>query len=155
MWGFEHTAMMTVAAAFSWWLFHSRNYSWAMAVFLSQIPFWGGLAAYMLTGTSDPASVNAILNIFAAGIFIELATRLQQSGKGGIVHVWLCLVFTLACTLDVMHLIVPLPFYFIAQEALHYVALLVIGGRAYVQRYDGYRRYRRNIRGSDEGGSLV
>lgn len=155
MWGVEHTAMLAAFAAFLWWLLHHENYSWSVAALLSQIPFWGGFLAYIVTGDKDPASVNIILNIFAAGLFIEMAGRLQERGKGGIVHAWLCLVFILACTLDVIHLILPVPFYTLAQEVLHYVALVVIGGRAYVQRYDGYRRHRRDTRGSNKGGTLV
>lgn len=134
--------MGAVFAALSGYLAYRRNWLWLWAAALSQVPFWAGLAAFLVQGESAPVVINAIFNVMVAGCFATIAERLQAKGKGGIVHIWLCVLFLLMSSLDVIQIVAPFELYVVAQEALHYGALLVIGGRAYVKRIDGNRDHR-------------
>lgn len=139
MWGVEHTIMAMAFAGLSAYLIWRRNWIWLAAAAISQVPFWAGLGAYLIEGDRSPVVANAVFNVMVAGCFATIAERLQERGRGGIVHIWLCVLFLLMCSLDVIQIVAPFSLYVIAQEALHYVALLVIGGRAYVRRIDGNR----------------
>ena len=81
--------------------------SWFIAAAVSQVPFWGGSIAYFATGNATPVEVNITLNLIVAGILIDHADRLQKSGRGGIIHVWLCLIFVLSGALDVLQFASP------------------------------------------------
>lgn len=142
MWWIEHAIMGVVFLGLGGYLAIRRNWIWLTAAALSQIPFWAGLGAFLIEGQSAPVVINAIFNVMIAGCFAHIAERLQAQRKGGIVHIWLCVLFLLMCSLDVIQIVAPFDLYVIAQEALHYVALLVIGGRAYVKRIDGNHRDR-------------
>jgi hypothetical protein len=74
------------------------------------------------------------LNICVAGAFATFAEWLQSKGRGGIVPIWLCVMFLIMASLDVVFLLTPFPSYFVTQEFLHYVALITIGARTYVRR---------------------
>ena len=139
------------ALFFAW----GRNWSWLGAAALSQVPFWSGLVAYVAAGDKDPAGLNLALNMMAAGIFIHWGDKLQYAGRGGVVHVWLCIIFMAACTLDILQVVYPVSFYVLLQEGVHYLALITIGGRAYVRGRDGNRRNNRGAFDSKEGGGLV
>lgn len=155
MWGIEHTAMATTAGCFALWLTVKVNWSWLGAALLSQVPFWLGSAYYWHTGDKTPLNVNLALNLLVASAFVGWGTRLQSNGRGGIVHIWVCLIFLLACSIDVLQVVYPVPFYMLAQEAVHYMALIAIGGRAYVRGLDGRQRHHRNLSGSGKSGWLV
>ncbi len=155
MWGVEHTAMAIVAGGLCLWFAARRNWSWLGAALLSQVPFWCGTSVYWISGNDAPANVNMALNLIVAGAFSSWAHRLQESGLGGIVHIWVCLVFLGACSLDVVQSIAPFSWYIVGQEAAHYLALIVIGGRAYVRGLDGVHRDLRDSRNSPQGGRLV
>ncbi len=142
MWWAEHAVMGAVFLCLGGYLSIRRNWIWLTAAALSQVPFWAGMGAFLIEGDSAPVVINAIFNVMVAGCFATIAERLQGKGKGGIVHIWLCVLFLLMCSLDVIQIIAPFDLYVIAQEALHYVALMVIGGRAYVKRIDGNHRNR-------------
>ncbi|MDC0657038.1 hypothetical protein N6L27_03410 [Leisingera sp. SS27] len=147
--------MAVVAGCFCLWFACRRNWSWFGAALLSQAPFWGGTLAFLVTGNLTPVNVNLALNLAVAAIFIDWAQRLQKRNSGGIVHVWICLIFLGASTMDVMQVLAPASWYMTAQEAAHYLALIAIGGRAYVRGIDGAHRNLRDSRNSSQGGKLV
>lgn len=151
MWWAEHAAMGLVFAGLSAYLAYKGRWIWLCAAALSQLPFWAGLVAFLVEGEAAPVVINAIFNVMVAGCFATIAERLQADGRGGIVHIWLCVLFLLMCSLDLIQIIAPFKFYIEAQEALHYGALLVIGGRAYVKRIDGSSNHR--LHSSDTGES--
>lgn len=155
MWGPEHTVMLVIFTALGAYLASRRNWVWLTAAALSQVPFWAGLGAYLIDGDNAPAVTNSIFNVMVAGVFATIAERLQARGKGGIVHIWLCVLFLLVCSLDVIQIIEPFDLYVIAQEALHYVALVVIWGRAYVRRIDGNHRDRLHTSDTDKSEDLA
>lgn len=142
-------------ACFALWFLWKRNYSWLGAVVISQVPFWFGLTAFMVTGEREPASLNLAANLMVAGAFIHLGEMLRASGRGGVVHVWLCLLFLVAATIDILQVVYPIPIYVLSQEIMHYLALMIIGGRAYVRVLDGNRRNSRSTFNSGKGGGLV
>lgn len=155
MWGVEHTAMAISASCFVLWFIAKANWSWLGAALLSQFPFWGGFAYSWMNADDAPVNINLSLNLMVAGAFVWWAEWLQKQDRGGIVHIWVCLVFTMACSVDVLQVMSPVSFYQIAQGAVHYMALFVIGGRAYVRGIDGNHRHNRNLRGSGKSGGLV
>lgn len=155
MWWAEHAVMATVFGGFALWFLWNRNYSWLGAAALSQVPFWGGMLAFMATSDTNPVGVNLALNLMVAGIFIEWGHKLQIAGRGGVVHVWLCSVFLIACTLDILQVVYSFPNYVLLQEVIHYLALITIGGRAYVRGFDGNRRHSRDTFDPKAGGGLV
>lgn len=155
MWGVEHTAMAIVAGCFAIFFMWTGNRSWLGAALLSQVPFWGGSAVYWITGDTTPVEINLALNLTVAATFIEWGHRLQSQNRGGVVHVWLSIIFLFAVSLDVIQLLHESYFYMQSQELLHYLALVTIGGRAYVVRIDGSRRYLRNRADSKKSGRLV
>ena len=155
MWGLEHTVMALAAGGFCLWFAAKRNWSWLGAALLSQVPFWAASATYFVTGDNTPVNINMAFNLGVAAAFSEWAHRLQKSQRGGIVHVWVCLIFLGACSIDVIQAIAPFSWYMAAQEAAHYLALLAIGGRAYVRGIDGAHRHMRDLRRSNKGGKLV
>ena len=154
-WGVEHTAMAGVFAVFWLWLAYKGNWSWLGAAALSQAPFWGGYAAFMLTGNPEPTEVNLFLNLAVAGIFIEWGHRLQIDGNGGIVHVWLAKIFLASCVIDLLQVVYPTPYYVLSQELMHYLALATIGGRAYVRGRDRGRGIGWRGGSNRKGGRLV
>lgn len=155
MWWAEHAIMATVFGGFALWFLWKRNYSWLGAAALSQVPFWGGMLAFMATNDTDPVGVNLALNLMVAGIFIHWADRLQVARRGGVVHVWLCVIFVAAGTIDIAQVVYSFPNYVLLQEVIHYLALIAIGGRAYVRGFDGNRRHSRNTLDPKAGGGLV
>lgn len=134
MWGIEHTAMIIAFAGLAAGLAFNRQWSWLFIASLSQIPFWGGYVADAIYSNPSPSTVNIILNVMVAGAFATIAEKLQALRRGGIVCIWLCILFLIMASVDVVHLIAPFDSYFSMQEFLHYLALLVIGGRVYVKR---------------------
>ena len=147
--------MAIAFGGFALWFAWRRNWSWLGAAALSQVPFWAGLAAYMASGDKNPVGINLALNLFAAGVFIEWGHKLQLAGRGGVVHVWLSGVFLIACTIDILQVVSPIHIYVLLQEGIHYLALIIIGGRAYVRGLDGNRRHSRNTLDTKAGGGLV
>jgi len=137
MWWFEHAIMGAVFAAFAAFLLHRRNYLWLGAAGLSQVPFWCGLGAYLATGDRTPVEMNLALNLIAAGMFVEWGHRLRDKKSGGVVHIWLGLLFIFAASLDILQVVSRYPGYVLSQELVHYTAFLLIGGRAYVRKLDG------------------
>lgn len=134
MWWTEHAIMAMVFLILCGHLAIKGDWSWLLAAALSQVPFWAGTFAFLAFGDQSPVPINAIFNVMVAGCFATIAERLQAQGRGGIVHIWLCVLFLLMCSFDVIQIIAPFDLYVITQEMLHYGALLVIGGRAYVKR---------------------
>jgi hypothetical protein len=65
---------------------------------------------------------------------------LQSKGRGGIVPIWLCVIFLIMASLDVVFLLKQFPSYFVAQEILHYLALITVGARTYVVRRSYFNR---------------
>ncbi len=155
MWGAEHTIMALVATCFAAWFLWGRNFLWLGAATLSQLPFWFGLAAFVFLGRQTPVEINMASNLIVAAIFIDWGHSLQRKNKGGIVQIWLCRIFVAAASFDVLQLLYPVPFYILTQELIHYCALAVIGGRAYVRRIDGRNGYYSDSRSSKKGGRLV
>lgn len=155
MWGVEHSIMAVVAGCFALWFTITKNWLWLGAVALSQVPFWVGFLAYSLTGDNAPININLAFNLIVASSFFRWADRLQKNGLGGIVQVRICLIFLLGAAIDVTAIIYPSDYYIGMQEGVHYLALITIGGRAYVVRHDGLWRYSRNRANPKEGGGLV
>ena len=155
MWGVEHTLMASAFGCLALWVAWKRNWVWLGAAAMSQVPFWAGLAAYMAIGDKDPVGINMALNLFVAGAFIEWSHKLQLAGRGGIVHVWLCAIFLFGCTIDILQVVFPTHIYVLLQEVIHYLALITIGGRAYVRGFDGNRRHSRDTLGTKADGGLV
>lgn len=147
--------MAIVFGGFALWFAWGRNWSWVGAAALSQVPFWGGMLAFMVSGDTDPVGINLALNLFTAGVFIEWGHKLQIDGRGGVVHVWLSGIFLIACTVDILQVVYPTSIYVLLQEGIHYLALITIGGRAYVRGLDGNRRNNRDSLSSKAGGGLV
>jgi hypothetical protein len=134
MWGVEHVAMLAAFSLLVAWLAYNRRWEWLAVAVISQAPFWGGYMADAVASDPSPASINIILNICAAGAFATFAEWLQSKGRGGIVPIWLCVIFLIMASLDVVFLLKQFPSYFVTQELLHYVALITIGARTYVRR---------------------
>lgn len=155
MWWAEHVLMGLTFCGFAAWFLWGRNFLWLGAATLSQLPFWLGLAAFVFLGQRAPVEINMASNLIIAAIFIDWGHSLQRKNKGGIVQIWLCRIFVAAASFDVLQLLYPVPFYILAQELIHYCALAVIGGRAYVRRIDGRHRHHGNSRSSKKGGRLV
>ena len=155
MWGVEHTIMAIAFGGFALWFAWRRNWSWLLAAILSQIPFWAGSVPYIANGVSYVVGLNMCLNLVAAAMFVEWGHKLQLQGRGGVVHIWLSAIFVAAAAVDVLQVVYPMPFYVITQELLHYLALIAIGGRAYVRGLDGAHRYNRNRSNTQAGGRLV
>ena len=147
--------MAIAASCFALWLLVRRNFSWLMAAIISQVPFWVGLAAYIATGDKSPAEINIAMNLVAASVFSEWGHSLQAQRRGGVVHMWLCAVFVAAGLFDLAQLVYPTDSYTFAQELIHYAALAVIGGRAYVVGFDGYHRSRRDSSDHSANGGMV
>jgi hypothetical protein len=155
MWGFEHTAMAAVFAMFSAFLVYRRNYLWLGATVLSQVPFWCGFGAYMVSGDPSPVDMNLAVNLIAAGVFVEWGHKLQGRNSGGVVHIWLGKLFIFAGVLDILQVVFEYPGYILSQELVHYSAFILIGGRAYVRKFDGSHRRDRDSLRSSTGGGLV
>lgn len=155
MWGVEHSIMAFVAGCLALFLLGARNWLWLGAVLLSQVPFWVGLIAYSITGDKNPVNINLAFNLMVASSFMSWADRLQRKHAGGIVQVRVCLTFLLAGGIDITMMVHPVEYYTYMQEFVHYLALILIGGRAYVVRYDGLGRSVRNRPDSKAGGDLV
>ena len=134
MWGVEHAAMLAAFSLLAAWLAYNRRWEWLAVAAVSQVPFWGGYVADYVANDPSPAGLNIILNICAAGAFATFAEWLQSRGRGGIVPIWLCVIFLIMASLDVVFLLKQFPSYFVTQELLHYVALITIGARIYVRR---------------------
>lgn len=132
--------MASAFGVFALWFLLRGNYSWLGAAILSQVPFWVGMLAFLASTDAQPVHVNAITNLMAAGAFAHWAERLQNNNRGGIVHIWLCILFLVMCSMDALQMIAPFSLYVLSQEIAHYLALFIIGGRAYVKRFDGLRR---------------
>lgn len=154
-WWLEHAAMAAAFTAFAAVLAWRGHWSWLGAAALSQAPFWGGFLAFLATGEVAPAQANAIFNLIVAAAFAQFAEWLQVNGRKGIVQIWLCVLFLLMATIDGIYLVISFWWYVIVQEALHYIALLVIGGRAYVWRIDRRNNQRSNISDTETGGDLA
>jgi len=155
MWGLEHAAMAIAAFVSIAWFAIGRNWNWLRAAILSQVPFWLGALAYFLSGDAHPTEVNLCANLMLAAIFYEQAKRLQRICRGGIIQIWLCLIFLVASSFDVVNLLLPFGLYMWVQEIAHYSALMVIGGRAYVRVIDGNHRNRRDYNDPKRRGKLV
>ena len=155
MWGVEHTLMATAVGCLTLWLAWKRNWTWLGSAALSQVPFWVGLAAYMVLGDKSPVGINMCVNLLSACLFVLWAERLKARSCGGVVHVWLCLIFVAAGSVDVLQLVYEFSGYMLKQELFHYLALFTIGGRAYVRRLDGTNRNSRNRSDIEPGRGLV
>jgi hypothetical protein len=140
MWGAEHVAMLAAFSLLAAWLAYNRRWEWLAVAAISQVPFWGGYMADAVASDPSPASINIILNICAAGAFATFAEWLQSKGRGGIVPIWLCVIFLIMASLDVVFLLKQFPSYFVAQEILHYLALITVGARTYVVRRSYFNR---------------
>ena len=139
------------ALFFAW----KRNWLWLGAAALSQVPFGVGSSPYLVSGVNYVVGINMCLNLVAAGLFVEWGHKLQLQGRGGVVHVWLSGLFLVVASVDVLQLLYQIPLYVITQELLHYMALITIGGRAYVRGLDGSHRNNSNRSDSKESGRLV
>lgn len=155
MWGVEHTLMAIAFGGFALWFALGRNWSWLMAAIISQIPFWAGSVPYIANGVHYVVGVNMCLNLVAAGLFVEWGHKLQLQGRGGVVHIWLSGLFLAAASVDVLQLVYPMGLYVLTQELIHYLALVAIGGRAYVRGLDGAHRNNRDRTTPKAGGRLV
>ena len=138
------------------WLAYNRKWFWLAVAFMTQLPFWAGAHMLFTSGNASPANLNIILNVTLSGILISFAEKLQEQGRGAMALTWLCILFLGLTSVDVWHLVSPFNSYFLVQEAGHYLALLIIGGRAYVnRRAHGIVRNSMYPRGSGQGGGLV
>lgn len=155
MWGLEHTAMATAFAGLAAWLIIGRNWSWLWAALLSQVTFWVACTPYLMGGPKYLIGLNLCLDVVAAGVFVDWGRKLGRQHCGGVVHIWLAVLFVIAASVDVIQLLYLLPFYVITQEGIHYTALLIIGGRAYVRGLDGTRRHSRYRGDIKSGGRVV
>lgn len=155
MWWAEQAIMASVFACFALWFALGRNWSWLLAATLSQIPFWAGVVPYLVSGEDFSIGVNMCVNLMAAGLFVEWGHKLQLQGRGGVVHIWLSGLFLAAASVDVLQLVYPMGLYVLTQELIHYLALVAIGGRAYVRGLDGAHRNSRDRSDPKAGGRLV
>lgn len=146
----DHAVMTALFAGLTLWLLFRKDWFGAGIAVMSQCAFWAGAFS------SEIFSTNIILNVLAASVFVTLAERLQDRGKTGILPMSLCVVFLVMASIDVMHLLTQFNGYFIAQEAMHCVALLLIGGRGYVERaYGNYRGFGHSSGPDQIDGSMV
>jgi hydrogenase/urease accessory protein HupE len=156
MWGVEHTSMLIAFGILAAWLAYNRKWFWLSVAFMTQLPFWAGAHMLFTSGDASPSNLNIILNVTLSGILISFAEKLQEQGRGAMALTWLCILFLGLTSVDVWHLVAPFESYFLVQEAGHYLALLIIGGRAYVnRRAHGIVRNSMYPRGSGQGGGLV
>lgn len=147
--------MGVVFLCFAAYLAKGRNFLWLGAAALSQVPFWAGLLAFLYNANTAPVELNLAINLAVAGLFIEWGHKLQDQSRGGIVHIWLGVVFVAAASIDVIQLLYEFPLYILAQEVIHYLALIAIGGRAYVRGLDGSHRSNSHRPDSSPGGRMV
>ena len=143
MWGLEHISMLVSFVLLSVWLACNRRWLCLIVALLTQLPFWAGSYISIDVGNASPANLNIILNVTLAGIVVSLAEKLQKQGQESTSLIWICVLFLILTSTDVWQLIAPFNVYFIVQEVVHYLALIVVGGRAYVNG-----RYRINSWGS-------
>lgn len=155
MWWAEHAIMGAVFLCFAAYLAKGRNFLWLGAAALSQVPFWAGLLAFLYSANSNPVEINLAINLAVAGLFTEWGHKLQVQSRGGVVHIWIGVVFVAAASIDVIQLLYEFPLYVLAQEVIHYLALVVIGGRAYVRGLDGSHRSNSHRPDSAQGGRMV
>ena len=156
MWGVEHMSMLVAFGFLAAWLAYNRKWFWVAIALITQLPFWVGAHMSIAIGDASPSNLNIILNVTLSGILISFAEKLQEQGRGAMALTWLCILFLGLTSVDVWHLVSPFNSYFLVQEAGHYLALLIIGGRAYVnRRAHGIVRNSMYPRGSGQGGGLV
>ena len=91
----------------------------------------------------------------AAGMFASMAENRQAKGRHGISQIYLCVLFLLMASLDAMYVLTPFSVYVILQEIGHYLALILIWGRAYVERLHGGVDNSLRQAGNDTSGDMA
>ena len=137
MWWAEHAIMASAATLLCGLLLVKQRIGDVADVALSQFPFWAAMLAFIALGQSAPAEINAASNLIAAGLFASMAENRQAKGRHGICQIYLCVLFLSMASLDALYVLTPFSVYVILQEIGHYLALILIWGRVYVERLHG------------------
>lgn len=135
MWGIEHSLMLFIAGLMVLFLALKSNWVSVGAILLSQIPFWIGFLFYLFSGEKSPVLINISSGLLISSLFVTMATRSKSDSGRDIMFIALALVCLIAVSLDVIMLLMPFPLYMLANEALHYLQLIIIGGGMYVTNY--------------------
>lgn len=127
-----HLAMLTFAVTVTGYLIAKRAWFPAICAGISQIPFWGGFVAAKLTQES-PILINLLVDMTTAAVFVWLLHTFNEKWLA-----WCGMLFVTAGFVDVYAGLFGMSHYLLAHEIIHYLALLVIVGREYVERWDSY-----------------
>lgn len=137
MWWAEHAIMARAAALLCVLLLVKQRVGDVADLAVSQFPFWTAMFAFIAFGQSAPVEINAASNLIAAGTFASMAENRQAQRRHGIAQIYLCVLFLSMASLDGLYVLTPFSVYVILQEIGHYLALILIWGRAYVERMHG------------------
>lgn len=108
----------------------------ALGVMVSQVPFWAGVAAW-LPQQIIWVDLNMVMSLATAGAFLLLAHVF-----GGLSWVAVCLIFVGATLWDVYASLFGVSYYLELHEVLHYLALIGLVGRKFLDRVLGDLRTR-------------
>jgi len=133
MWGMEYSLMLFIAGLTVFFLALRSNWVSVGAALLSQVPFWIGFLFYIFSGEKSPVLINISSGLLVSSLFVTMANR-SDSGRD-IMFIALAIVCLVAVSLDVIMLLVPFQSYMLANETLHYLQLIIIGGGMYVTNY--------------------
>ena len=84
-----------------------------------------------------------------------MAESRQAKGRHGICQIYLCVLFLSMASLDALYVLTPFGVYVILQEIGHYLALILIWGRAYVERMHGGVDNSLRQAGNDTSGDMA
>lgn len=128
---------MAFIATAAFWNCVRRDNPAALGVVVSQVPFWAGVVAWLPHKTIW-VDLNMILSLATAAVFYLLAQVF-----GGVAFIAVCLVFVTATLHDVSASLFGANYYLELHEILHYLALIGMVGRTYVDRIVSDFRTRR------------
>lgn len=128
--------IMAAAALAAFAFCAARDVPAALGVMLSQVPFWAGVAAW-LPHKIIWVDLNMALSLAAAAGFLLLAHVF-----GGLAWIAVCLIFVAATLWDVYASWFGAAFYLELHEILHYLALIGMVGRKFLDRALGDIRAR-------------
>lgn len=144
-----HYMMAFAAGLCLTWTWRKGQHFAMGTIALSQLPFWVGLLVFSSLGRS-PFEANLVLDLSVGAIFVWLLYTFNEKWLA-----WCAMLFVTAGIVDVLSAVrymigTPFPHHMLAHEIIHYLALCVVMGREYVNRWDaslvaGLGRLRRDL----------
>lgn len=126
----DHMAMIFAFTVLAGFLAIKGRWFVLACAALSQVPFWIGSVYFMHTGVT-PVELNMVADLAVCAAFVWLAYRFRLMWL-----IWLGIVFLSMGIIDVYAAFAGMLYYFEMHVFLHFIALLVIAGRRYVDRVD-------------------